>query len=182
MKKVFVINGPARTGKDTFINICRQLLANRMGVFTFSAVDEVKEYLKVEEGWDGVTKDAYWRLRMYEVKMRMVAENDRPTRYLVEGIETSPDNSVVFLHIREPEEIVKLLQHYPEAMTIHLSSEGVDLYENPADSNTQLIDYNFYLFNEGTIDEFVEIVRVFIRQELLEGEELTEEIDFGELK
>ncbi|MDZ4840106.1 MAG: hypothetical protein SGJ04_08880 [Bacteroidota bacterium] len=179
MKKVYIINGPAGTGKDTFINICRLFLSGNLNVVTYSAVDEVKQHLKDNENWDGVTKDSYWRLRMYEVKMQMVADNDRPTRYLIESVENTPDDSIVFLHIREPDEIVKLLRLYPDAQTIHMDREGVERFVNPADALTQTIEYNFYLLNNGGLEELAEQVRAFILENVGEGLISGEQLDFG---
>lgn len=53
---IFVINGPARTGKDTFVNIYREERKKDL-VYTYniSTVDFVKTIAK-ECGWDG-TKD-----------------------------------------------------------------------------------------------------------------------------
>ncbi len=182
MKKVYVINGPAGTGKDTFIHIFGELLAGKLHVATYSAVDEVKQYLREQEDWDGVTKDAYWRNRMYEVKMQMVADNDRPTRYLLESVYNAPDDSVIFLHIREPQEILKVLAALPEAETIHLDSERVARFDNPADAQTNDFIYTHYLRNDGTVDEFIEAVRQFIlANEAYKNLGLGEQIGFGDV-
>lgn len=178
MKKVFVINGPARSGKDTLIEMCRELLTGRINVATYSSVDEVKQYLREFEQWDGVTKDDYWRYRMFDVKQDMVRDNDRPTRYLVERIADTPDNSIVFLHIREPEEILKLLALFPDAFTIHVERINVEQFANRADQETRRIPYNFYIDNNGTLDDFLQSVRHFVREVVLDGSELDEEIRF----
>jgi len=183
MKKVYVINGPAGTGKDTLIYIFRQFTSGALNVRTFSAVDEVKRYLIEHEGWDGITKDAFWRNRMYEVKMEMVANGDRPTTYLYESAYATPDNSVVFLHIREPQEIVKILRRIPEAETIHLDSTRVERFDNPADSQTSEFEYNHYLRNDGSLEDFIEVVRQFIlSQEAYRNLGLGEQMTFGEVK
>jgi guanylate kinase len=168
MKRVFVINGPATSGKDTFIEIVRRFLSSIFPVLSFSAVDEVKQDLKEKEGWDGVTKDAYWRLRMHAVKMEMVADNNRPTRYLLESIQAAPDNSVIFLHIREAGEIEKLLAEFPEAKTIHLTRETQEVFDNPADALTLEFMYDFYINNHGSLDDLAELVRKFIITEITE--------------
>ncbi|CAG1771985.1 hypothetical protein BAC3_02232 [uncultured bacterium] len=183
MKRVFVINGAAGTGKDTFINLTRELFAGNVNVATYSSVDEVKQWLKDNEGWDGITKDASIRFRMHEIKQMMVADNNRPTRYLLEKIAQTEDNSIVFLHIREPEEIAKLLQEYPEAQTIHIDREGIERFDNPADSRTAQFIYDYYVTNPGNdIEQFREVVRQFILQNLndLIGEQ--EQMDLGDFK
>lgn len=182
MKRVYIINGHAGSGKDTFILVCRQFLSGIYDVLTYSAVDEVKRFLIEEEGWDGVTKDAYWRNRMYEVKMEMVKDGDRPTRYLLSSIEGAPSSSLIFLHIREPEEITKLLQLFPDARTLHIHRENVGSFDNPADANTRNFEYTYYLDNSGSIEDLTQTVREFLKAELSEIAMDSEQLDFGDFK
>lgn len=166
MKKVYVINGIAAVGKDTFILLCKELLKGKMNVSTFSSVDEVKQHLKENENWDGVTKDAYWRIRMYEVKQQMVADNDRPTRYLVESAEKTPDNSLIFFHIRELDEIQKLLKLYPDARTIHITRNNIEVIETPVDAKPIDFNYDFTIDNSDSLEAFTEKARDFLIKEL----------------
>jgi hypothetical protein len=182
MKRVYVINGPAGTGKDTFIGLVRTLLNGQRDVLTFSSVDEVKLYLINNENWDGVTKDSYWRLRMHEVKKQMVADGDRPTQYMIERIAEAPENSIIFLHIREAEEILKLKALLDQLRTIHLDREGVERYSNPADANTLTLEYDHYIRNDGTLDDFAEVARQFILRDLVEELSEGEQTTFSDLR
>ena len=49
--KIFVINGAPRAGKDTFVEICKDLIGNER-CLNVSTVDFVKEVAKFA-GWDG---------------------------------------------------------------------------------------------------------------------------------
>lgn len=166
MKKVYVINGIAAVGKDTFILLCKDLLKGKMNVSTYSSVDEVKQHLKDKERWDGVTKDAYWRIRMFEVKKEMIANNDRPTRYLVESAEKTEDNSLIFFHIRELEEIQKLLRLYPDARTIHITRNNIEIIDTPVDAKPIEFNYDFTIDNSDTLEAFTEKARDFLIKEL----------------
>lgn len=166
MKKVFVINGIAGVGKDTFILLCRELLKGKFNVATYSSVDEVKQYLKDNENWDGITKDAYWRIRMYEVKKQMIEDNNRPTRYLVESANNTPDNSLIFFHIRELDEIQKLLKLYPEAKTIHIVRNNIEIIDTPVDAKPIELEYDFTIDNSGSLDDYMDAAREFVIRQL----------------
>lgn len=166
MKKVYVINGIAGVGKDTFVILCRDLLKGLFNVATYSSVDEVKQYLKEKEDWDGITKDAYWRIRMYEVKKKMIEDNNRPTRYLVESADNTPDNSIIFFHIRELEEIEKLLKLYPSAKTIHIIRNNVEVINTPVDAEPIKFAYDFTIDNSSTLEDFNLKAKDFLLTEL----------------
>lgn len=150
-KLVVIINGPGGSGKDTFIEICRELLAPRqIPVHSFSAVDQVKEWAKVM-GWDGA-KDEAGRKLLYDIKMASARYNNGPTKYLlksVKGIETG----LIFLHIREPQEIAKLAAQLPQVLKLHIMREGAAVLANGADNVTLESSYDYYIDNNGTLDD-----------------------------
>ena len=167
MKQIFIINGPAGVGKDTFINLCRESLKDYgIEVFSFSSVDEVKEILKRDHGWDGVTKDSYWRNRMVELKQQMIEDGDRPTHFLLERI-NEVDQGLVFLHIREPEEMQKIIRLNTDIQTIHVERPQAEIFDNSSDAATKKFKhYNIEIVNNfETEEEFrTTVVVPFIKQ------------------
>jgi ABC-type cobalamin/Fe3+-siderophores transport system ATPase subunit len=156
MKHVVVINGPAGVGKDTLIKFVERILQEHsISVYNISSVDEVKAQLR-NEGWDG-TKDEYWRQRLVEVKIAHIADNDRPTRYLLTQLAAADENSVLFFHIREAAEIAKLVQAVPQAITIHLDSSRVPRFNNIADTGTHEWQYHHYLRNDGDTKDLINV-------------------------
>ncbi len=61
--KLIIINGVARSGKDTFIDIFKSLNPNTINI---SSIDKVKELAR-EMGWDG-TKDDKSRKFLSDLK------------------------------------------------------------------------------------------------------------------
>ena len=69
MKKVFIINGAAGVGKDTFVEIAKYKIFIKTGLPTYniSSVDNVKTAAKIL-GWDG-EKDARGRKFLSDLKI-----------------------------------------------------------------------------------------------------------------
>jgi hypothetical protein len=135
MRKVFVINGPARAGKGTFIKMCRMYLASHnIPVYSFTSIFPIKKDM-IEKGlWDGVSeKTTAIRTSMVKIKEKMSMDGI-PNRYVLEQIEETEDNAIVFVHIREPKEIQNFLELFKkkfgqEAHTLHYHREDPDLAE-----------------------------------------------------
>lgn len=159
-KKVVVINGPARSGKDTFISMVGEVLSDRgIDVFNYSAVDQVKEWAKML-GWDG-NKDDKGRKLLYDLKMVSVKYNDGPTKYLTEKV-SEVIEGVIFLHIREPEEIQKIKEVIPNIVLLHLERPQLEQFVNGADDRTMEIEYDYYVVNDKTEKKLFTEAKKFI--------------------
>ncbi|KKR06427.1 MAG: hypothetical protein UT34_C0001G0467 [candidate division WS6 bacterium GW2011_GWF2_39_15] len=131
-KKVFLVNGKPRAGKDTFgIAVKRELGVYSINFRHLSSITPIKQTLLSEEkhdrvllpdsvypwlrsikdsipdlvgrDWDGETKDNFWRWAMSELKHKIV-ERDSDFLYLwiLRMINETPDPAVVFVDAREP--------------------------------------------------------------------------------
>lgn len=175
-KRIVVINGPAQVGKDTFINLCEEILNQYlMTVYSYSSVDEIKQKAK-ELGWNGV-KDDKGRKLLSDLKLASIDYNDGPTQYLERCIEQSGWN-LIFLHIREPEEIAKMKALHPEALVVHMDRNNAERFVNHADSNTYNYPYDIYVNNDGDLEYLRELARGFVLELFPELKENRE----GELK
>ena len=106
MKKyVFVINGPGGVGKDT---LCT-LAARQFKVKNVSTITPIKE-IAAMCGWAGEKTDRA-RKFLSDLKRLTVEYNDFPTKYLTEQYRDFllGDEEILFVHIREPEEIKKFV-------------------------------------------------------------------------
>lgn len=186
--RVIVINGPARSGKDTLIEICRSLLKPmRLGVETFSAIDEVKVEAIRRGWWDGKneTKTEAVRQMLSNLKHEMIADGDRPTKYLCSKVQELHDEcfrGLVFLHCREPEEIDKLREQIPNLFTLHVYRPG-HVYQNGAENVTFDTRYHLYIDNCWDENNLEVSTGMFLRMlgiELPERHELRGRM--GELK
>lgn len=163
MKKVIIINGPAGVGKDEFINQVRNAgEALQLPVFSFSSVDRVKE-AAIALGWDGI-KTPETRQLLQDLKQISIQRlNDGPTRYLLEQI-ANVEHGLIFLHIREPQEIEKIMHFLPETLRMHVDRPGIERLVNGADDVTRDTQYDFELNNDGTLEDLYLMAVEFVQR------------------
>ena len=84
MVNVVIVNGFPRSGKDTFVNFCKE----KLGAFgvSVSTVDFVK-YLAAQSGWDG-SKTPENRKFLSDLKDLLTEWNDVPWKKVEEVFET----------------------------------------------------------------------------------------------
>lgn len=164
MKKVaIVINGAGGVGKDT---LC-ELAAKHFKVMNISSITPIKEIASLC-GWDG-TKDNKARKFLSDLKNLCVEYNNYPTvwakaRY-VEFL--SSDNDIMFVHIRESEEIEKFVAATGGKAKTLLVRGGKRMsnekYGNVSDDEVENYSYDFYFLNEDSLEvaeiEFVKLIK-----------------------
>lgn len=125
--KVVIINGKPQSGKDTFCKYAQGYCDDDESANTLiiSSVDPLKEML-TQLGWDGTKTDKI-RDMLMDMKQLWVQNQDGPTMFLFNNIlefhkACTGEDNIVFVHIREPEEIKKLIN----ALT-GFESMGIDV-------------------------------------------------------
>lgn len=148
--KVVIINGSAGVGKDTFCNIC----AKKVFVANISSVDEVKEIAKVC-GWNG-EKDEHSRKFLSDLKAVLTEYNDGPFKYLVQRVKEAKREGMelVFLHIREPEEIMRAREIFDAKTLIIRAPKRVPVVpNNNSDMSVDNYVYDMEICNDNSIYE-----------------------------
>ncbi len=154
MKKiVIVINGGGGVGKDT---LC-ELASRHYRVKNVSSITPIKEIARLC-GWDG-KKDDKSRKFLSDLKLLCVEYNDYPTEWARAQYEDfkSSDEEIMFVHIREPEEIAKFVKATGgEAKTL-LVRGGERMkksaYGNTSDDGVENYEYDYYFMNDGSLDK-----------------------------
>lgn len=103
-----IINGKGAVGKDTLCGF----VASTYRTVSFSAIDMVKNIARLI-GWDG-GKDRKSRKLLSDLKMLCIAYNDMPFEDMAMRYEKAVSSGVqdiIFMHIREPEEIDKMKKY-----------------------------------------------------------------------
>lgn len=171
-KQVFIINGSGGVGKDTFIAfICLNFESkNILPIINFSSVDKVKKVAKLI-GWDG-SKTEKDRKFLSDLKLLCTNYNDMPFNSMYEKvIEFYNGNySMLFLHIREPEEIERAKNIF-NAKTILVKRDSVEhITSNMADENVYNYNYDIVINNDGTYDDLeikaLDFINDFIKDEI----------------
>lgn len=159
-KQVFIINGSGGVGKDTLI----ELIANCTGfsIMNFSSVDKVKEIAR-KIGWDGgkTEKD---RKFLSDLKLLCSEYNDMPFKSMDSTVNAfyNSDALMLFLHIREPEEIERAKNEF-DAMTVLVKRDSVKhITSNMADGRVFNYAYDIIIDNDGDIDAFREKAQSFV--------------------
>lgn len=156
-KHIFVINGYPRSGKDEFVN----QVGNFTNVENYSTVDSVK-LAAMLLGWDG-EKDEEGRKFIHELKMMSVKYYDNPYKAALDRIDAFQDGSIdaeiMFIHSREPEEVERFAGQGFRKILITERGQSID---NPADSRIMETDYDFIIFNDGTIESLYEKAKDFV--------------------
>lgn len=157
-KKIFITNGMARSGKDTFA----EMLNKFVWVRKYSSIDKVKS-IAVHCGWDG-GKTERDRKFLSDLKDLTTEYSDLAFKSIEQAVEIfMGDNfhEVMLIDIREPEEIARAKEAF-NAETILIYNKNVPIISsNDADANVFNYVYDHVVYNNGTLDEFYEEVKKF---------------------
>lgn len=187
--KVVIINGKPQSGKDTFCKYAQGYCDDDESANTLiiSSVDPLKEML-TQLGWDGTKTDKI-RDMLMDMKQLWVQNQDGPTMFLFNNIlefhkACTGEDNIVFVHIREPEEIKKLINALTgfESMGIDVISllvireGGEDTPNQPAETRRSddeaLInsyEYDVTINNDEDLIKLQELAAEFV-DKLLEDE------------
>ena len=187
--KVVIINGKPQSGKDTFCKYAQGYCDDDESANTLiiSSVDPLKEML-TQLGWDGTKTDKI-RDMLMDMKQLWIQNQDGPTMFLFNNIlefhkACTGEDNIVFVHIREPEEIKKLVNALTgfESMGIDVISllvirkGGEDTPNQPAEirrsDDEALInsyEYDVTINNDEDLIKLQELAAEFV-DKLLEDE------------
>lgn len=187
--KVIIINGKPQSGKDTFCKYAQGYCDDDESANTLiiSSVDPLKEML-TQLGWDGTKTDKI-RDMLMDMKQLWIQNQDGPTMFLFNNIlefhkACTGEDNIVFVHIREPEEIKKLVNALTgfESMGIDVISllvirkGGEDTPNQPAETRRSddeaLInsyEYDVTINNDEDLIKLQELAAEFV-DKLLEDE------------
>jgi hypothetical protein len=168
-KIVIIINGKGSSGKDTVCSIVGE-------VYKASSVSEItpiKEIAKLG-GWNG-EKDMKARRMLADLKQVFVEYNDLPFRYAMRQIEEFKGNgdNFLFIHIREPQEIDKVVKNADlpvfTLLIVRTDDERIkQAYGNDADDNVDNYEYSFrYVGNNKNVEELKVSFMAFFREQML---------------
>lgn len=168
--QIVVINGMPRAGKDQFVSFCQKHL---LWCLNTSTVDFVKEVAAMC-GWDG-TKTPKNRAFLSDLKDLLTQWNDVPfskveksiNNYVheAESYDFGSEDVLCFIHCREPQEIQKFVDRLG-AKTLLMRRPDIESGEqsNHADANVLEYDYDYTIFNDGSLEELEQKAIAFIKE------------------
>lgn len=156
---IFVLNGMARAGKDTFVSY----VGKYINAVHISIVDKVKETAK-QIGWNG-EKDEKGRKLLSDIKLMTDAYDDRNYEYVRSHIlEFINDNTkeALFIDMREQKDIQRVKDEFNIKSVFVKNNNVKNITSNIADANVFNIEYDIIIDNSGTLTELEEIAKDFI--------------------
>ncbi len=169
-KLTVVINGAGGVGKDTLCD----LAAKHFRVRNISTITPIKELARMAD-WDG-SKDDRSRKFLADLKALCVNYNDFPTNWAHAQYKDflTTDEQILFVHIREPEEIAKFVRATDgNAKTLLVRAgerQRKNAYGNAADDGVENYYYDYYFDNDKSLDEAEENITKLFRS-ILEGDD-----------
>lgn len=144
-KQIIVINGTGGSGKDKFV----EMFSHYQKTFNFSSIDKVKEIARLM-GWKG-TKSEKDRKFLSDLKRLTTEYNDLSFHSIEEAVayfkSAASDEEVMFIHIREPEEIARAVTFFG-AKTLLIKRAGLqNINSNASDANVENYAYDYVIEN-----------------------------------
>lgn len=157
MKKVVIINGHNGVGKDTFV----KYVQDNIKATNYSSISAVKEIAGMI-GWKG-TKTSKDRQMLSDLKVLLGEYNDFPMKSMKEKYRyfLTRDDEILFLHIREPEEIEKAKKEF-NAITVLIKNDRARQETNMADARVFDYTYDYYIDNSETFESLEVAAKLFI--------------------
>ena len=163
MKKIFIVNGKPRAGKDTFA----ELLGKHCRVFKYSSVDKVKQ-IAAKCGWDGGKMDKDRRF-LAELKRITTEYNDMSYDDVAEKVAyflKTDFFDVMLIDIREPEEIERAIEGFGAEAIFIESKHAQTVITNQADKNVENFEYDHIVKNNGSLLDFQLNVKDFYEKNI----------------
>ena len=162
-KTVIVINGAGGVGKDTLCEFAEK----HFKVMNISSITPIKT-IATMCGWNGEKSDKA-RKFLSDLKALSIEYNDYPTLWAKERYDEFllSDDEIMFVHIREPEEISKfVLKTAGKAKTL-LVRGGARMsksnYGNASDDGVENYEYDYYFLNDKSLEEAENEFVAFLR-------------------
>lgn len=168
-KHIFIINGNGGVGKDTFVEFVstelNDVLKKFHTVINFSSVDKVKEIAR-KIGWDG-KKSEKDRKFLSDLKILTSEYCDMPFKSMknkVDEFMIDEESKLLFLHIREPEEITRAVEEFGVNTILVIRNTVKHITSNMADENVFNYNYDFVIENNGTKEELNNKAKEFVQE------------------
>ena len=166
MKKVYITNGSAENGKDTFA----EFLAKYISVFKYSSIDLVKEMFEVV-GVSKENKTDKKRILWSDGKDLLTKYDDIPFKDIASIVadfkNDKIETEVLLIDIREPEEIARAVEIFGAETILVRNPNTGKIESNHADRDVENYEYDYIIENNGTLEQLESITRRFMDEVIL---------------
>lgn len=170
MNRVVVVNGPARSGKDSFVNFVTKYYSGGPCI-RHSTIDSSKQAAKVFGADEKIKKTDKERRLWSDLKKAYIRYNDGP---LVEVIKLANEmestfvkkNPLVFVIVREPEEITKIKSFFRGkciTVLVEAPTRVPHMPDNKSDQSVYDFRYDYSFKNDKDIHYLEDEARWFAK-------------------
>jgi hypothetical protein len=177
--KVYIINGPARAGKDTFVELAEDLCfayKSKYDIMSKSTIENLAYIAKDQFGYNPEVKSDKDRKFLSDFKRLVDDYCDYTFKTVTSTIDIDIKNRdrfvlaspvVYFVHVREPYNIYRFTKHFYKSKTIFVDTTRNihSVTNNESDLNVRDYDYDITVHNDGSIDDYREVVKRFLISE-----------------
>lgn len=163
MKKIFITNGSATNGKDTFA----KMIGDYISTYKYSSIDLVKDMLE----FAGVPKEPKTeekRLLYSDTKDRLTKYDDIPFKDIISIVTDFKNNKieaeVLLIDIREPEEIARAVETFGAETILVRNPNAKKVTSNHADRDVENYNYDYIIENDGTLEQLEMVAKLFVRE------------------
>lgn len=161
-QKIYIVNGMAGAGKDTFYEYLYKLKLTR--VTKTSSIEPFKR-VALMLGWDGY-KDEKSRKFLSDLKMLSSEFNDASMKWIEKKIEEFRKSELLFdvllIDIREPKEIKRVKQRFGAEAILIKNDNVKQITSNDGDAGVYDYDgYDHIIENNGSLEEYYLNIRRF---------------------
>lgn len=175
IKKIFVLNGKAGVGKDTFATNLNKYIPTKH-ISSITPVKKAARFL----GISGEKNEEY-REFLYSFKKFLNEKSTVIWDVLDEEVRNFRNNDtekVLLIDIREPDEIKKACKRY-SCKSILVIREGITNYSNLADSNVLNYEsYDYVINNDGSLEDLDDLTKAFSEEISKASEHKVVAVDF----
>lgn len=161
MKKIYVTNGSAQNGKDSFA----EFLGKYISVFKYSSIDLVKDMLEFA-GVPKEPKTEEYRLLCSDLKDRLTKYDDIPFKDITSVVTDFKNNQieteVLLIDIREPEEISRAVETFGAETILVRKPDAKKIESNHADRDVENYKYDYIIENDGTLEQLERVAKLFM--------------------
>ena len=161
MKKIFITNGSAENGKDSFA----EFVGKYISTYKYSSIDLVKEMFEVV----GVSKKEKTekKRRLWSDGKDLLTEYDDIPFKDVASIVTDFKNNkieaeVLLIDIRESEEIARAVETFGAETILIRNPNAIKIESNHADRDVENYEYDYIIENDGTLEQLERVAKLFV--------------------
>ena len=162
MKKIYITNGSAQNGKDSFAGFT----SNYISTYKYSSIDLVKDMLEFA-GIPKEPKTEEKRLLYSDTKDRLTKYDDIPFKDIASIVADFKNNKieaeVLLIDIREPKEIARAVETFGAETILVRNPNAIKIESNHADRDVENYKYDYIIENDGTLEQLEMVAKLFVR-------------------